>query len=262
MHIFYAVIFFVAGLVFGSFMNVLIYRTPRQLNIATPPSACPKCASPIRWYSNIPVISYVVQRGKCKSCGGDISIQYPLVELLTALIFLLIYLRFGLGLMAFKYALMAFILLAAGFTDLFTALDKDFECGIIPDGFTVGGVFLGLIWSFFTPPGFIGSLAGAGAGAFVLLIPAYFFYALTKREGLGEGDAKLMAMIGSFFGPGPVVFVLTASAIVGVSVGISVIAVTHRRQSMIPYGPMISAAAIVYIFFGEKIDGILNIGGL
>ena len=262
MTIFYAVIFCLVGLVLGSFMNVLIYRTPRMMNIANPPSTCPKCKKLIRWYSNIPVFSWLIQRGKCKNCGQPISVQYPLVELITALIFLAVYLKYGLSILAFKYAFMAFLLLAAGFTDLFTALDKDFECGIIPDGFTIGGVGFGLIWSVLTPPGFMTSLAGAGAGMFILLLPAYLFFTLTKREGLGEGDAKLMAMIGAFLGPMPLIFILTASAVLGVVAGIGTMIATKGEQRMIPYGPMISAAALIYIFIGEQINTIMKLGGI
>jgi leader peptidase (prepilin peptidase)/N-methyltransferase len=259
MSIFYAIMFFTVGLVVGSFMNVLIYRTPREMNLATPPSTCPGCGKRIRWYSNIPVLSYLIQRGKCKECGMRISIRYPLVEIITAVLFLLLYLRFGMDIMTFKYALMVYMLLAAGFTDLSTALDKDFECGIIPDGFTVGGVLIGLIWAVFTPPGIINALAGAGLGVFILLIPAYLFYSLTKREGLGEGDAKLMAMIGCFLGPEPIIFILTASAVLGVLVALVARIVTREKTGMMPFGPMISMAAIIYIFFGNYIDRLLNI---
>lgn len=254
--------YLILGLLLGSFMNVLIYRTPRELNIAYPPSACPHCGAKIKWYSNIPVLSYIFQKGKCKDCKGHISIQYPIVELLTGILFLIIYLKFGHSLITVKYCFLAYILMAAGLTDLMTALDPEFESGIIPDGFTIGGVAFGVIWSFFTYPGFTGALAGAGAGMFILLLPAYLFYSITKREGLGMGDAKLMAMIGAFLGVESILFVLTLSAVLGVIAGMVAIGVTKNKNMIFPYGPMISFAAILYIFFGETVNKFLGIGGI
>ena len=251
---FYGVAFAVLGLVFGSFMNVLIYRTPRGISIVVPPSFCPKCKAPIRWYSNIPVISFFVQRGRCNECGGKISWVYPVAELLTALLFFLIYLRYGVTLPAVKYCFMTFMALTAGFIDLTTKVDKDnFECGIIPEGFTIGLIFCGLLWALFTPPGFYAALAGGGAGMFMLLIPAYFYKLFTKREGMGGADALLMAGVGTFLGDASILFVVTLSAILGVLAGIAVIAATKNRRYMLPFGPMIAGASVIYLFAGEPV---------
>ncbi len=256
---FYEVMAVVLGLVFGSFMNVLVYRMPRGISIINPPSSCPKCKKPIRWYSNIPVISFVVQRGRCTECGERISPIYPVVELLMASLFLLIYLQYGATLLTIKYCFMAFMVLAGGLIDLTTRLDKkNFETGIIPEAFTTGLIFCGLVWALFTPPGFYAALAGGGAGLFMLMIPAYFYKVFTKREGMGDADAIFMAGVGAFLGPVPVLFVVTLSAVLGVLIGIVVIAVTKDRRYMLPYGPMIACAAVLFLFVGEPVMALLG----
>ena len=258
--LFYKVIAVLLGLIFGSFMNVLIYRIPRGISIVTPSSFCPVCKKPISWYSNIPVVSFIVQRGRCAECGEAISWFYPLVEILTALLFLLIYLYYGVTLLTVKYCFMTFMLLTAGFIDLTTKLDKEnFECGIIPEGFTVGLVFCGFLWALFTPPGFYAALAGSGAGMFMLLIPAYFYKLFTKIEGMGGADPLFMAGTGAFLGHESILFVVTLSAVIGVLVGIIVIVSTKDRRYMLPYGPMIAGAAVIYLFTGESVMTLLNV---
>ncbi len=252
MFIFYLIAALALGLVFGSFMNVLIYRIPRDQSIIKPSSYCPLCTNPIRWYSNIPVFSWVAQRGKCIDCDGKISVQYPLVELTTGILFVLIFLKFGATILTVKYLIFVFLLLGAGFTDLFTALDSEhFDSGIIPNGYTIGGVFIGYIWALFTEPGALSSFAGSGAGAFSLLIVGYFYALLSKRPGMGDGDAMLMGMVGSFLGLHSILFVMTAGALLGTVVGLIVVFITKNRYKSFPFGPMLAAAAILYIFFGE-----------
>ncbi|MDR0453563.1 MAG: prepilin peptidase [Deferribacteraceae bacterium] len=249
----------VLGLVFGSFMNVLIYRIPRGISIILPSSFCPKCRKPIRWRSNIPVVSFIVQRGRCISCGERISWVYPAAELLTALLFLLIYLFYGFSLVTIKYCFMTFMMLVAGFTDLTTKLDAaNFECGVIPEAFTTGLVFCGFVWAFFTPPGFYEALAGSAGGMFMLLIPAYFYKVFTKRDGMGDADALFMAGAGAFLGLLPVLFVVILSAVLGVLTGIVVIAVTKNRGYMLPFGPMVACASVLFLFAGDPVMRLLG----
>lgn len=246
------------GLIFGSFLNVLIYRLPRGQSIVKPGSRCPGCGTPIKWYSNIPVLSWVAQRGRCKACGMYISAQYPLVELATGALFVLIYLRFGQTLDTVKYCMFVYLLLGAGFTDFFTARDVEhFETGIIPNFYTLGGALAGFAWALFTEPGLAQSFAGAGAGAFSLLIIGYIYSAIKGQEGIGDGDAMLLGMVGSFLGLTPILFIFTVGAIMGAVIGLVVVIVSKNRYIRFPFGPMLAAAAILYLFFSEWFNGLI-----
>ena len=168
---FFSSAYFIFGLVFGSFLNVLVARLPRNLSVVHPPSACPVCGHKIRIYHNVPVLGYMVLGGKCRDCKTKISIQYPLVELLCGVMFLLVFLKFGLTLYSLKYVVFIFLLLGAGLTDLTTAISPDFECGIIPDTYTIGGTIVGLGFNFFLFPGIKVALIGAAAGFLALWFP-------------------------------------------------------------------------------------------
>ncbi|MDR2105116.1 MAG: prepilin peptidase [Deferribacteraceae bacterium] len=241
------------GLVLGSFMNVLIYRVPRNLSIATPGSSCPKCGKAIRWYCNIPLLSYLFQRGRCVDCGAPISWQYPFVEFMTALIFLCITIRYGADILTVKYCIFAFLILAGAFTDMFTAFDDSFECGVLPHYCTIGGAALGYIFAFWTEPGLIDSFAGSGIGAFSLYIPAYIYYLIRGREGMGDGDPLFMAMAGSFLGVSSIIYLFTVSALFGVFLGLIAVVVKKNREVKIPYAVMIGIASILYLFTGNFI---------
>jgi leader peptidase (prepilin peptidase)/N-methyltransferase len=245
------------GLVLGSFMNVLIYRVPRGISIVTPGSHCPKCGNKISWYSNIPVASFLVQRGKCARCGGKISWQYPLVEFITAVVFLSITIKYGASLLTLKYCVFAFFLLAGGFTDVFTAFDDKFECGVIPTAYIIGGVSAGYFFAFLFEIGYpydIGlmeSFAGSGIGAFSLYIPSYLYAVIRKREGMGDGDALFMAMAGSFLGALPVLFIFTVSAFVGLLFGVAGLLATKNKYVKIPFAAAIAVGAIVSLLTGS-----------
>jgi leader peptidase (prepilin peptidase)/N-methyltransferase len=239
------------GLVLGSFMNVLIYRAPRGLSIVTPGSHCPKCDKPIRWYSNIPILSFLVQRGKCADCGATISWQYPFVEFITAAVFLGITIKYGADILTVKYCVFAFLLLSGAFTDMFTAFDDNFESGVLPYYCTVGGVAVGYLFSFFTEPGLVGSFAGSGIGMFSLAIPAYLYYLIRGKEGMGDGDPLFMAMAGSFLGALPILYIFTVSAIFGVFLGLAAVIIRKNREVKIPFAVMIAMAAILYLFTGN-----------
>jgi leader peptidase (prepilin peptidase)/N-methyltransferase len=241
------------GLVLGSFMNVLIYRVPRGLSIVSPGSHCPKCDKPIRWYSNIPIVSFMAQRGKCSDCGAKISWQYPFVEFATAAVFLCITIKFGANILTVKYCIFAFLLLSGGFTDMFTAFDDNFESGVLPYYCTVGGVAVGYLFAFFTEPGIMGSFAGSGIGVFSLYIPAYLYVLIRGKEGMGDGDPLFMAMVGSFLGPLPIIYVFTVSALLGVFLGLIAVTVKKNREVKIPFAVMIAMAGILYLFTGNFI---------
>ncbi len=272
-------IFFI-GLCFGSFMNVIIYRLPREKSIVFPPSSCPKCSNKLKFYDNIPLISYILLKGKCRYCKTKIPLQYPIVELITGFFVVFAYYKFGVTLLFFKYSVFIFLLLAAAFTDYFTAIDEEnFECGIIPDEITIGGMIVGVLFAFAlsyklipllykfilnsnldftailkiisTPP--IYNIIGVLTGFLILWLPAFIFQIITKKEGMGGGDIKLFMMIGAFLGWKPLFFILFVSSLVGTLVGIPMIVFKKNKEYMIPYGPFISIATILYIFYGDKI---------
>ncbi len=248
---------FIIGLVFGSFLNVLIARLPRGLSVAYPPSSCPECGHRIRFYHNIPLIGFILLKGRCRDCGGKISMKYPLVELLTGVMFLLVFLKFGISLYTLKYLVFVFLLLGAGLTDVFTAADPGFECGIIPDTYTLGGAVMGVMFSFITHPGITDSLIGAAAGFLSLWIPAFLYKKLRRQEGMGGGDIKLMMMIGAFLGYVPVYFIVFGSALIGSAVGIPLVILKKDKNYMIPFGLFIAAAALLYIFLEPQIMSLI-----
>lgn len=235
---------FVFGAVVGSFLNVCIYRIPAGSSIATPSSHCPHCKKPIRFYDNIPILSYLVLRGRCRRCNEKISIIYPAVEALTALISLSLFLKYGPSLQYLIAFLFASALIVITFIDL--------EHQIIPDVISLPGIPLFaiaavLVMDITVVESLIGVLIGGG----VLFAIAFGYELITKREGMGGGDIKLLAMIGGFFGWKSLIFILLVSSFVGAIIGISVI--LFKGQDMkyaIPFGPFLSIAAVAYIFWG------------
>lgn len=238
---------FALGLAFGSFLNVCIYRLPRDLSVVRPRSSCPRCEYGIRAYDNIPVLSWLILRGRCRNCKARISARYVLVEILTGAIFLACYAHFGFSLATVKYCALGFLLLGLIFTDA--------ETQLLPDKMTLPGLFLGLLFSFVVPvndlasqllPGVVSlpvssdvswhllSLADAVLGS---VVGASFIYGagaiyLRARgvEGMGFGDVKLMAMIGAFLGAKLTIFTLFTASIAGSLFGLStVLAVWIKR---------------------------------
>lgn len=238
---------FLLGAAIGSFLNVCILRLPQGKSLVRPGSHCPHCETPIRFYDNIPLLSYLILRGRCRSCQGPISPRYFLVELLTALLSVAIVRNFGLGLEAAIYLVFFCALLVIIFIDLDTFT--------IPDLITLPGMVAGLVASFVLPSmGVVKSLAGLVTGGGILLAVAIGYQILRKREGIGGGDIKLLAMIGSFVGMQGVIFILFASSLVGALVGLLLMA---RDKSgggtMIPYGPFLSLGAMGYVFWGPTL---------
>ena len=263
-----SVIALVFGLLIGSFLNVCIHRWPRNRSVVKPRSHCVRCRKLIAWYDNIPLLSYLLLRGKCRHCGAKISWRYPLVEFLTALLFFYFVATLGLTAAALKMCVFGAILIALIFSDL--------EKRILPDEFTKGGIVLGLVFSLFVPvpditaqaifwmagselTGSLQSVAESAVGAF---LPAFFlwaggwlYYKIRHREGLGFGDVKLIAMVGSFLGLRGALFTLIIGSIAGSIIGYTYITLTHKDPSTyeLPFGTFLGAAALLAAIAGKQI---------
>jgi leader peptidase (prepilin peptidase)/N-methyltransferase len=240
---------FVFGAVVGSFLNVCIFRLPAEASIVKPRSQCPYCHHPIRNCDNIPLISFIILRGKCRDCGGKISWRYPLVELITALLALLLFLKFSLTLSFLIFFIFTAVLIVITFIDL--------DHQIIPDILTLPGIpifFLAAIFLLDRPwkiP-WLEALLGLLIGGGILFLIAFVYELISKREGMGGGDIKLLAMIGGFFGWKSLIFILLFSSFSGAIVGIT--AMIIKKQDMkyaVPFGPFLSAAAVAYLFWGD-----------
>lgn len=236
------------GAMVGSFLNVVIVRLPKEGgSVIFPASHCPACKSAILWHDNIPLLSFILLRGKCRSCGRKISWRYPLVELAMALLSLALFRHFGLGLLYPIYFLFGAALIAVIFIDL--------EHQIIPDLISLPGIAIGFALSFVNPlVTWPDSALGIifGGGSFYLVAQTY--YLLTKREGMGGGDIKLLAMLGAFLGWQALPFVIFASAALGTVVGIwAMIEQGRGGKTVIPYGPFLALAALLYLFFRREI---------
>ncbi len=237
---------FLFGLCLGSFFNVVICRLPAGKSVAHPPSHCPQCQTPLRFYDNIPILSYFILRGKCRSCPERISFRYPLVEILTGVLFYALFQKHGFTPQFFTDLVFVSLLLVIAFIDL--------ETFLIPDKLSLPGIVLGFTASFFTvrltwTESLVGLLVGGGVLFFVAILYQY----LRKQDGMGGGDIKLLAMIGAFLGTVGVVFTVLASSLMGTIFGV-VTMLRSRRQAgttMIPFGPFLSMGAILYLFWGE-----------
>ncbi len=233
------------GAAVGSFLNVCILRIPAGESLVFPASHCPKCNSPIRFYDNIPILSYFLLRGRCRNCGETISLRYPLVELLTAIFTLLLFWKFGLTLDFLFSFLFTCVLIIVTFID--------FDHQIIPDVLTLPGIpifFLAAVFAMGVPwfDAALGLLIGGG----ILYLVAFGYELITKREGMGGGDIKLLAMLGAFFGWKSIFFILLASSFLGALVGIAVMLIQGKDMKYaVPFGPFLSLAAFAYIFWGD-----------
>lgn len=237
------------GAVVGSFLNVCIHRLPEGRSLFSPPSSCPDCGHPIRPRDNIPVLSYLLLRGRCRHCGRRISPRYPVVELTTAAMAVLLSRRYGLSLEGGAAFVFTAALIVVSFVDL--------RHGIIPDAVTVPGipVFLSLavfVMGLSFRDAFLGTVLGGGI--FFLLALGYEFF--TKREGMGGGDIKLLAMLGAFCGWQSLYFILLVSSLLGALAGICImIARKKDLRAAVPFGPFLSIAALAYLFFGPAVTG-------
>jgi leader peptidase (prepilin peptidase) / N-methyltransferase len=260
----------VFGLLIGSFLNVCIYRWPRDLSVVRPRSACPECGKPIAWYDNIPILSYLLLRARCRQCGTGIYWRYPVVEFLTAVSFAFFVHESGLSLQSLKYCIFAAILIALVFTDLETLL--------LPDELTIGGLIIGLVFAIFVPVpdstfrlivGIFGFHPGGragmlGEGLFGAIVPAgtlwfggWLFEKLRHKEGLGFGDVKMLAMVGAFLGISGALLTIIVGALAGSIVGLAFIKLTGKDTAtyQLPLGTFLGAAAFFAAIEGQSVVG-------
>lgn len=247
--VFYYAVFFLLGLVIGSFLNVCIYRVPRGKSIVHPPSACPGCGKPIRPWHNIPVLSYLVLGGRCSECGARISPRYPLVEFLNAALYVAVLYHFGPTAKGVTVMALMSVFVVVTFIDL------DFR--IIPDGITLPGIVAGLLLGPLamgteTADSVLGVLAGGG----LLYLVGVFGKLVLGKDGMGGGDIKLMAMVGGFIGWRLALLSIFMGSVMGSLVGVPLIALkVMKRDTMIPFGPFLVAGAALSIFFGDRLIG-------
>jgi leader peptidase (prepilin peptidase)/N-methyltransferase len=238
---------FVVGACIGSFLNVCIYRIPAGRSIVYPPSACPRCGTRIRALDNVPLLSWIWLRGRCRHCQAPISARYPLVELLTGLTALGMVLHYGWHPQAAVYFVFGAALIAITFIDL--------DHQIIPDVITLPGIPLALLASLLAPEvtlrdALLGVLAGGGS----LYLVALGYQLLTGAEGMGGGDIKLLAMIGALVGWQGVLFTIFFSSFLGTLVGLAYILTTRRSaKARIPFGPFLAVGAVAYLFVGAQV---------
>ena len=231
---------FVFGLIIGSFFNVVIYRVPRGESIVTPPSHCPTCNTRLKAIDLIPILSYILYRGKCRYCGAKISLQYPIVEFITALLYLFTYLKFGLSLAGYINLFLISLLTIITFIDL--------NEKIIPNVLSYSGIIIGLILSLiFEHITFISSLIGLIIPSILLLIIALIF-----KGGMGIGDVKLVGMIGTFTGYLYPLISIFIGSLIGIIIYFPLMLKGNvDRKTRIPFGPLISLGTIIMIFFGK-----------
>uniref|UniRef100_A0A831U755 Prepilin leader peptidase/N-methyltransferase n=1 Tax=Geobacter metallireducens TaxID=28232 RepID=A0A831U755_GEOME len=243
----FAIFSFLLGAAVGSFLNVCIYRLPAGESVVSPPSRCPACGGRIRPWHNIPILGWLILGGKCRDCGAPISPRYPLVELLNGLLTLALFLKFGPS----PTFLVLFVFCSA--LVVITFIDLDHQ--IIPDVISLPGIVVGFACSFFLPwLGWKSSLIGIAAGGGSLLAVAWLYEVLTKKEGMGGGDIKLLAMMGAFLGWRSVPFIIFASSLIGSVIGVTLMLVQKKDSKLaIPFGPFLAAGAVLYIFFGKAI---------
>ena len=230
---------FIYGLIAGSFINVCIYRIPSGKSIISPPSACPKCKNFIKWYDNIPFLSFILLKGRCRKCGNKISLRYPIVELLTGMLFILFFLKFGLEKTYFFYIIIAGYLITLAFIDI----DKQ----IVPDEIILLMIITGFAAGIFELRQGINifdGLIGAGAGGFIALCLNYF-----SNGKMGEGDVKLFAALGLFTGAREITGIMFYAFIIGgVFAAVLLASGKSSRKDPVAFVPFIAAAFILRAF--------------
>ena len=236
------------GLCIGSFLNVVIYRLPRGQSLITPPSRCRNCGYLLRWYDNIPVLSWVFLRARCRKCGTPVSWQYPVVELITGALFLLVVWLTPVGPLLFSRLLLVCILIALFGIDL--------EHQILPNVITLPGIAIGVIVSLVAPPGIVDSLSGVLLGGGILYAIAGGYYLWRREEGMGMGDVKMLAMIGAFLGWKAVLVTLVLSSFSGAIIGLLLMAVQKGNMKFaLPFGTFLAIGALIAMLAGDPLVG-------
>lgn len=235
------------GLCFGSFYNVCIYRIPIGKSLINQRSSCAMCEKKIKWYDNIPILSYILLKGRCRSCKSEISFRYPIVEIISALSALIIYKKTGLGYDFFIGYLFVSLLIIVSFIDYYH--------GIIPNRISIPGIPLFIGLSLLTDRiSLIDSLLGTITGFSILFLIFALYYVLTKKEGMGIGDVKLIAMIGAFTGLKGVIFTIFISSFIGSVFGLFLIIGSRKSvKSALPFGPFLSVSAFIYMICGDEV---------
>ena len=234
------------GLVIGSFLNVCIYRLPRDQSVVWPASRCTACGREISWYENIPVLSWAALRGRCRTCGESISLMYPLIELLMAGVFVATYAVFG---PAWLFAIRAVFGAA-----MIVLLVIDLQHQILPNEITLPGIVVGLAASVVAEPGWRDALIGAAAGGGVLWLVAWGYERLRHQEGLGFGDVKMLAMIGAFLGWKLMLLTLVGASLLGsLTAGVLMAAGRADWQSKLPLGTFLAIAAVPAAVVGHVV---------
>ncbi|MGQ9618824.1 MAG: prepilin peptidase [Candidatus Aminicenantia bacterium] len=254
MNLFEEIIVIILGLILGSFLNVLIYRIPRGLSIIKPGSSCPECKTPIKWYDNIPVLSFIILGGKCRVCKKPISFRYPIVEIITSIALFLVYKKYLISFQFFGSVIFAFSLIVLAFIDL--------EHKILPDKITIPGFIFFLFYSLSNPYHFsnilsrkiIEILGGAIVGGGSLIFIYLLYYLIRKEEGLGFGDIKMMLMVGVFLGIVKTILTLVVASILGSITGL-IIAIVMKKgmKYALPFGVFLSIGAFISLMWGNEI---------
>jgi leader peptidase (prepilin peptidase) / N-methyltransferase len=233
------------GLIVGSFLNVCIHRLPLRESVVWPSSRCPRCRAALRSYDNIPVLSYLILKGRCRSCSALISIRYPMIEVATGCVFLAAFLIFP------SPVLIQRLLFSCAMIVLFVI---DLEHRILPDVITLPGIVLGFLFSFLMPPGWLSSLLGIALGGGSLWLMGELYFRVRHEEGMGFGDVKMLAMIGAFLGWKLTLLTLVLSSFVGSAIGIGMIALKRGDMKYaLPFGTFLAVGALVAAAVGDQI---------
>ena len=234
------------GAAVGSFLNVCIYRLPRSKSVVAPPSACPQCTRRLAWYENVPIVSWLVLGGRCRTCKTSIGAQYPIVEALTAMMFGAAWWYYGPGVLLVSRLVFGCALIALFAIDL--------EHHLLPNAITLPGIIAGFVLSFFTEPGWVSSLIGILVGGGVLFAIAEAYYRVRHEEGLGMGDVKMLAMVGAFVGWQLTFLTLMMASLAGSIIGVALI-VTRRggMKYALPFGTFLALGAAVAATVGPAI---------
>ena len=248
---YFAIFSFIFGAAIGSFLNVVIYRLPIPgLSIVKPRSKCPNCDTPIAGYDNIPILSWFLLRGRCRHCGEKFSFRYAGVETLTGCVAVLFFHMTVIGRFSPAAGLIFFLFACALIAITFIDLDHM----IIPNQISIPGIPIGIVLSIFLPVGLLGSVIGAAVGFVSTMAVVYGSLIILKKEGMGLGDVKLLTMIGAFVGWQGVLMTWFIASLVGSVVGIFTVVIPGKgRNYRIPFGPFLSAGAVIYILGGDQL---------
>jgi leader peptidase (prepilin peptidase)/N-methyltransferase len=245
---YFQIITFILGACIGSFLNVVIYRLPRSLAPHRPSrSFCPACKNSIASYDNIPILSYLILRGRCRNCQARIAIRYPIIELLSGVLALCCYIKFGLTLEALIYYAFIACLVTITFIDI--------DHQIIPDSISLPGIpIFGAAAYFASLLPLKDILLGILIGGGILYLVAWGYHLFTRREGMGGGDIKLLAMTGALIGWQGVIFTIFVSSVLGSVIGLIVMLINKKGMKLaIPFGPFLALGALLYLFFGTEL---------